>query len=82
MAARRRSRPGPPTDPPSGGGATNTDFGRLTNLVALLLVKGDPQPDQIRTLAAAGFGNSEIASLLGLTRNAVAIALHRIRRKR
>ena len=55
---------------------------RLTNLVALLLVKGEPQAEQIRTLAAAGYGNSEIAALLGLTPNAVNVALHRIRRKR
>ncbi len=55
---------------------------RLTNLMALLVVKGEPQADQIRTLAAAGFGNSEIAGLLGLTSNAVNVALHRIRHKK
>jgi DNA-directed RNA polymerase specialized sigma24 family protein len=54
---------------------------RLTNLAALLLVKGEPKPEQIRILAAAGFGNSEIATLLGLTSNAVNVALHRSRRK-
>ena len=61
---------------------TTAPLERLTNLVALLLVKGEPQSDQIRTLAAAGYRNTEIASLLGLTSNAVTVALHRIRRKR
>lgn len=56
-------------------------FDRLTNLVALLLVKGEPQADQIRTLAAAGFSNTEIARLLGLTANNVNVALHRIRKR-
>jgi DNA-binding CsgD family transcriptional regulator len=55
---------------------------RLTNLVALLVVKGEPQPEQLRILAAAGYGNSEIATLLGLTPNAVNVALHRLRKKR
>lgn len=56
-------------------------FDRLTNLVALLLVKGEPQVDQIRTLAAAGFSNTEIAQLLGLTANNVNVALHRLRKR-
>lgn len=64
------------------GAAGDPHLERLTNLVALLLVKGEPQAEQVRTLAAAGYGNSEIAALLGLTPNAVNVALHRIRRKR
>jgi DNA-binding CsgD family transcriptional regulator len=55
---------------------------RLTNLIALLVVKGEPQPEQLRILEAAGYGNTEIASLLGLTPNAVNVALHRLRKKR
>jgi DNA-binding NarL/FixJ family response regulator len=55
---------------------------RLTNVVALLLVKGEPQADQIRILASAGFSNTEIAKLLGLTANAVNVALHRLRKRR
>ncbi len=79
MVARRKGKRGTAAEP-----VTPRDPGleRLTNLVALLLVKGEPQADQIRTLAAAGYGNSEIATLLVLTPNAVNIALHRIRRKR
>lgn len=55
---------------------------RLTNLMALLLIKGEPQADQIRTLVSAGFSNTEIARLLALTPNAVNVALHRIRKRK
>lgn len=55
---------------------------RLTNLVALLLVKGEPQAEQIATLVRAGFTNTEVAGLLGVTANAVNIAMHRRRRSR
>ena len=79
MVVQRASRSGTGTDTATPRGP---DLERLTNLVALLVVKGEPQADQIRTLTAAGYGNSEIATLLGLSRNAVNIALHRIRRKR
>jgi len=78
VAARKTNRPSTAADTVT---AKDADLERLTNLVALLLVKGEPQADQIRTLAPAGYGNSEIASLLGLTSNAVNIALHRIRRR-
>jgi DNA-directed RNA polymerase specialized sigma24 family protein len=54
---------------------------KIARVLALLLVKGEPQADKIKALSAAGFGNAEIADLLGLTRNAVNIALHRIRAK-
>ena len=57
-------------------------FERLTNLVALLLVKGESQSEKIRTLAAVGYSASEIAHLLGTTANAVNVALHRIRQKK
>lgn len=82
MPARRRSRSSTPTEAPARDAGTRPDLTRLTNLVALLVVKGESQADQIRTLAAAGFGNSEIAGLLGLTPNAVNVALHRLRRRK
>lgn len=78
MAARRASKSsqdGERSEPADG--ATT----RLTNLIALLVVKGEPQPEQLRMLAAAGYGNSEIAGLLGLTPNAVNVALYKLRRK-
>jgi hypothetical protein len=79
VAARRTSRQRTVAEP-----VTPRDVGleRLTNLVALLVVKGEPPPEQLRILAAAGYGNSEIAHLLGLTPNAVNVALHRLRKKR
>lgn len=56
-------------------------LGRLTDLVALLLVKGESQPEKIRCLDAVGYTPAEIASLLGTTPNAVSIALHRLKKK-
>jgi DNA-binding NarL/FixJ family response regulator len=54
---------------------------RITNLLALLLVKGESQPDKIQTLSAAGFQNTDIARLLGVTPNTINVALHRMRKK-
>lgn len=80
MARRKEAR----SDDPAGfvGGANAAQVERLTNLVALLLIKGEPQADQLRTLACAGFTNTEIARLLGLTPNAVNVALHRLRKRK
>lgn len=64
------------------GGVNSPAVERLTNLMALLLIKGEQQTDQLRILACAGFSNTEIARLLGLTPNAVSVALHRIRKGR
>jgi DNA-binding NarL/FixJ family response regulator len=55
---------------------------RLVRLLALLVVKGESQPEKIKVLSAAGFANTEIADLLGLSANAVNVAIHRIRAKR
>lgn len=79
MVARRK---GSPISADDATRRAYAPFERLTNLVALLLVKGEPPVDQIRILAGAGYRNTEIASLLGLTSNAVTVALHRMRRKR
>jgi len=54
---------------------------RIANLLALLLVTGKPQPEQISLLSAAGYGSSEIARLVGTTRNTVSVTLSQ-RRKR
>jgi len=54
---------------------------RLTNLVALLLIKGEPQNEKLRILAAAGHSAQEIAGLVCSSANAVNVALHRLRKK-
>jgi DNA-directed RNA polymerase specialized sigma24 family protein len=79
VAARRGSRPSEATEQSV---PANAAMQRLTNLIALLVVKGEPQPEQLRILEAAGYGNTEIAGLLGLKPNAVNVALHRLRKKR
>ncbi len=80
MAKRKETLSDDPAS--SVGGVSATQVERLINLMALLLIKGEPQADQIRTLACAGFSNTEIARLLSLTPNAVNVALHRIRKGR
>ncbi len=55
---------------------------KLTRLLALLVVKGESQPEKIKVLAGAGFTNTEIAELLEITANAVNIVLHRLRTKK
>jgi len=53
---------------------------RIASLVALVLVKGEEQTEKIRTLSAVGYSPSEISNLLGISANAVSIALHRMRK--
>jgi hypothetical protein len=48
---------------------------RLVNLLALLIVQERKQPEQIAILNRAGFKPSEIADLLGTTRNTVSVQL-------
>lgn len=55
---------------------------RLTNVLALLLVTGKPQPEQISLLSAAGFAPAEIAPLLGTTPNTVSVILSKLRKER
>ena len=55
---------------------------RITRLLALLVVKGESQGEKVRLLSGAGFANTEIAEMLGLTANAVNVALHRARSKK
>jgi transcriptional regulator len=47
----------------------------LVNLLALLIVQERKQPEQIAILNRAGFKPSEIADLLGTTRNTVSVQL-------
>jgi hypothetical protein len=58
-------------------GGLNSFETRLTNLLALLLVKDmRGQGDQIAVLNRAGFKAGEIAALLGTTNNTVSVALY------
>jgi len=56
--------------------------GRLTNLLALFLVKGMKQADQIDTLSRVGFKPAEVAALLGTTGNTVSVTLYQQKRAR
>jgi len=53
---------------------------RIANLLALLLVTGKPQPEQISLLSAAGYTSGEIARLIGTTRNTVSVTLSQRRK--
>jgi DNA-binding NarL/FixJ family response regulator len=53
---------------------------RIANLLALQLVIGKPQPEQIALLSAAGYSPSEIARLIGTTRNTVSVTLSQRRK--
>ena len=53
---------------------------RIANLLALSLVTGKPQPEQISLLNAAGYKASEIARLLGTTSNTVSVTLSQRRK--
>lgn len=55
---------------------------KLVNLLALLLVQERKQPEQIALLNRAGFRSSEIAALLGTTRNTVSVQLSIQKRER
>lgn len=52
----------------------------LTKLVAISIVQGKKQRDQIRLLSIAGMSPSEIAELLGTTTNTVNVALSGLRK--
>lgn len=53
---------------------------RLVSLLGLLLVQERKQTEQIGLLGRAGFKPSEIAALLGTTRNTVSVELSNQRR--
>lgn len=53
---------------------------RIANLIALQLVTGKPQPEQISLLSAAGYVPSEIARLIGTTPNTVSVTLSQRRK--
>ena len=60
---------------------TADDVSRLIRLVAMSLVIGRKQTEQIAILTKASFSPKEIAELLGTTPNAVRVALSNLRKK-
>ncbi|MGH9739507.1 MAG: hypothetical protein ACRD4X_13125 [Candidatus Acidiferrales bacterium] len=58
---------------------------RISRLLAGLLLRDIEDGDQLRKIArlkACGFGNSEIAEMLGTTANTINVAVHSLRRKK
>ena len=51
-----------------------------TRLIAIGLVNGKPQKEQIRLLSIAGMSPKEIADLIGTTPNTVNVALSSLRK--
>jgi hypothetical protein len=59
------------------------NLGRISNLLAILAVKGyEDDDDRIRILDSAGFTPVEIGSLLGKRPNTISVALYRARKRR
>jgi hypothetical protein len=54
----------------------------LTRLVAIGIVNGKKQRDQIRLLSLAGMPPSDIAALIGTTSNTVNVALSALRKEK
>jgi DNA-binding NarL/FixJ family response regulator len=52
----------------------------LTKLIAIGIVNGKPQKEQIRLLSIAGMSPKEIADLIGTTPNTVNVALSSLRK--
>ena len=77
MPKRKTPRRSTATNPAAATTDTAEQLQRIANLLALLATKGESQADKILTLTAAGFTNSEIAELLAVTTNVVAVTVHR-----
>ena len=61
------------------GDSASSGTNLIANLLALGLVQGKPQEEQIVLLAAAGYPTAKIASLLGTTPNTVSVTLSKRR---
>ena len=64
--------------PNNDDGSNRSDL--QTRLIAIGLVNGKPQKEQIRLLSIAGMGPKEIADLIGTTPNTVNVTLSSLRR--
>lgn len=54
----------------------------LIRLMAISLVNGKRQRDQVRLLSLAGMGPKEIAELIGTTPNTVNVSLSQLRKEK
>ena len=61
-------------------GAGTGGLDRLTNVLALMLVKGLKQGDAIQLLSRAGLAPKDIAPLLGTDRNTVSVTLSKAKK--
>jgi hypothetical protein len=78
----RRNAARTSTSAPESEAPLDRQIRRVANLLALLLVKGESQPEKIRVLNAVGYANAEIAELLGMTPNAVTVSLYQQRKRK
>jgi hypothetical protein len=50
---------------------TRAELRKVANLLALKQIEGKTKGDQARLLSAAGFGNGEVAKLVGISEGSV-----------
>lgn len=75
-----RRVPNRPPRPAAQEDALLAELKRTNHLLAVMAVKGMEQRQAIAFLDGAGFRPADIATAIGVTRNAVSITLHRIRK--
>lgn len=68
-----------PTDNATESASQSDSANLIANLLALSLVEGKPQEEQIALLGAAGYPRAKIASLLRTTSNTVSVTLSKQR---
>lgn len=66
---------------PTGPNYSNS-LQRISCLLALFLVKGQTQMEQVKTLTAAGFKPGEISNLTAISAHQVSVLLHQSKQKR
>lgn len=57
-----------------------SEIKKMNKLLVLLITKELQQTEKIALLAKAGFGQKEIADLVGTTSNTVGVALNRLKK--
>jgi DNA-directed RNA polymerase specialized sigma24 family protein len=61
---------------------STSDMEKTLRLLALIALDGKKQKEQIQLLDKAGFGQSDIADILGSTPKAISVRLAELRRAR